>query len=785
MTSLYYDAPAGDWLEALPLGNGALGAMCWGGAAVARFDLNDETAWSGSIDSEARQGGVDGAQARELLAEARALIAAGRPVDAEAAVQRLQSAYTQAYLPFGTLEVRLPFEPTGDYRRSLDLAEAVHTVTSGTATSGAVARSAVVQRTIASHVHGVLMHIIDGLPTGALPGLELSSPLAIIGDNSGGDTGGTLLVRLPSDVAPGHETDYPPVSWDDAPGASLEGAIVTRVVAETTADGSHRAVVFLATGTTYSSPTSRPIGTADDVAASASARIDAAVTAGSDRVLADHIADHTALFARVSIDLGRQDTTTPSDVRIERAAAHPGGALAADPSLAALLFDYGRYLLISSSRAGGLPANLQGIWNDRMQPPWSSNYTTNINLQMNYWGADVANLAETAEPLVDFVEALAEAGRSTAQRLYAARGWVTHHNSDAWAYTAPVGGGHGDPSWAFWPLAGPWLVRHLADRIGFGDTELRRRAWPVMRGAAEFALDYMVRQPDGSWGTSPSTSPENRFVAANGGPASLGTSSTMDISLLRELFDTVVDAARALGIGDDPVALEAAARLSTLPAAPAITQGGLIREWCDDPAAVDPHHRHVSHLYGLYPGTEPFDAAHREAATRSLVDRGDDSTGWSLAWKLALWARLGRPDKVSDLLRLVFRPAATTTGPFAGGLYPNLFAAHPPFQIDGNLGFVAALAEALLQSHRGRIELLPAVPAELATGRVTGLVARPGILVDLEWRDGRLVEATLLSRKEPVVVCLRYRDRDVTRTVDRTHGIRITPTDFNESDTAA
>ena len=778
MASLGYDRPAATWLEALPLGNGALGAMCWGDATRPRFDLNDETAWSGSPHSEPSQGGVDDAEARVLLAEARRAIADGRPREAEPAVQGLQSAYTQAYLPLGSVTLAVPVPApagtTGRYRRSLDLSDAVHAVRSGV----------VSQRTVVSHVHGVLMHVIDGLPAGADVGLSLASPLAVIGG-----TGGDLLLRLPSDVAPGHETRYPPVSWGEEPGASLEGAIVARVVRETTGRGMPRTVVFVATGTTFTSPRSAPEGTAHDVAASASARIAAAVVAGSDRVLADHVADHRALFGRVSLDLGAHDTSTPSDVRIARAGAHPGGPLAADPALAALLFDYGRYLLIASSRAGGLPATLQGVWNDSMQPPWSSNYTTNINLQMNYWGADVANLAETAEPLVDFVEALADAGRATASRLYSARGWVAHHNSDAWAYTAPVGGGHGDPSWAFWPLAGPWLVHHLAERIAFcgtdaGAADFARRVWPVMRGAAEFGLDWMVRLPGGGWGTSPSTSPENQFVAADGATASLGVSSTMDLSLLRELFETVLRTAGSLGLADDAVAVEAGDRLAELPAAPPLGGDGGIREWSDDPAAVDPHHRHLSLLYALYPGTSEFDDAHRAAAAQTLVDRGDDSTGWSLAWKLALWARLGRPDKVSDLLRLVFRPAAEASGPFAGGLYPNLFAAHPPFQIDGNLGFVASLAEALLQSHGDRIELLPALPAELATGRVRGLIARPGVVVDIAWSGGRLVEAALLSRGAPAAVTLRYRGRDVTRVVDGTTGIRISASDFNESDTA-
>ncbi|KNC20213.1 hypothetical protein AC792_01715 [Arthrobacter sp. RIT-PI-e] len=759
MTILSYPAPATAWLEALPLGNGALGAMCWGDASAPRFDLNDETAWSGGPRSERLQRGPDTGTARDLVAGARAHLAGGRPIDAEAAVIALQSDYTQAFLPLGTLELRLPPGASpGTYRRVLDLDDAVHTVRSGPLT----------QRTVASCPHGVLMHVIDGLPPGAVVEVSLTSPLRAVGR-----TGGTLLLRLPSDVAPGHEPTRPPVSWSDVPGASLEAAVVTRTVRARTPEGGPRVVVVTATATADRGPPLAPAGTATDAAARASSRVVAAVLAGSDRVLAAHIEDYRRLADRVGLDLGPQDDDTPTDVRITRAAEHPEGPLAADPSLAALLFDVGRYLLVSSSRPGGLPATLQGIWNNSMQPPWSSNYTTNINLQMNYWSADVAQLPETAEPLLDLIESLSVAGRDTARRLYGARGWVVHHNSDAWAYSSPVGGGHGDPSWAFWPMAGPWLVRHLTERIRFGDRDLLPRAWPIIRGAAEFALDWMVElpAPEGGapvWGTSPSTSPENRFLLPDGRPASLGTSSTMDLSLLHELFRTVLDTAAALGCSSDPVVREVAERIDALPSVPPVGADGGIREWSDDPVAVDRRHRPLSPLYSLYPGSVPFDEEHRAAATRSLLDRGDDSTGWSLAWKLALWARLGRPDKVSDLLRLQFRPAGSVSGPFAGGLYPNLFAAHPPFQLDGNLGFVAALAETLVQSHEGRIALLPALPPELATGRVRGLLARPGVLVDLDWRNGELVTATLTARDTPLEVVVSYRGHILRRSVGTT-----------------
>lgn len=813
-SELTFSRPAGDWLEALPLGNGRLGAMCWGGLRSVRFDLNDETVWSGNPAREAEQRQQDEATDRYFLEKARASIAADRLPEATESVQRLQSDYAQAYLPLATLTIGLTAatdetatagddsggpQPPATYRRSLDLSSGLHVV------SQESAERRVVHSSVVSAPDGVLAHVIDGLdgaqrdddetrvtlslrsPLMTLPTLERDALAAPDGWQQS-----VLLVRAPRDVAPTHEPAFAAATWTDREGDSVEAAVVVRARSR-----SGRVVVFAATETTAEIPASgggmRLRGTVAQAAARASARLDEAVRLGADAVLERAQDDHRSLLGRMHLELGyASDRAKPLDTagRLREAYDAPDGPLASDPGLVALLVNYGRYLLVASSRPGGLPATLQGIWNDSMQPPWSSAYTLNINLQMNYWAAESANLTETAAPLLRFIEALSIGGAQDTARRLAASGWAAHHNSDAWAYSSPVGAGHGDPSWAFWPMAGPWLVRHLWEHELFGGADpdfLRATAWPVIRGAAHFAAGWMHERRDGSWETSPSTSPENTFRGTDGEVASLSSSTELDTQLLRDVFRITLHAAERLGIGvdDDDIVGLAAARAVVLPSEPRITADGTIAEWSIDAPAVDAHHRHVSPLYAVFPGDERASDAVSVAAAEFLERRGDDSSGWSLAWKAALWARLKRPDKVSDLLALLFRDAGDATGPWSGGLYPNLFTAHPPFQIDGNLGFIAAVVEALLQSHAGIIDVLPAVPAELASGRVSGLIARPGIVVDIDWRHGDLVAIELRARHDrvPVEHTVSYRGTRRTVRLSPHHSIRLTAHDFTESGT--
>ncbi len=788
---LEFDAPAEAWTEALPLGNGRLGAMCFGGIGVDRFSINDDTAWSGSLARQYVGGAVSAEVARDALKRARSAVRAGDYPAADAAVRHLQQRYSQAFLPFARLEIEAQRSdghaalsgPSIGYRRRLDLDRAIHRV------SWQDGGCLVIRDAFVSAPHDVL--VVRTRMSGS-PKLDLvarfETPLRIISRRL---INGALVweLQLPSDVAPTHEHVNPPISYSDGQHDAVRGVIAARWVHdglatdspnELRASGAGQVVLYLATATTFTALGKDPRGGVEEARARALDTLDRAIALGHATVAADHERDHRRLYDRVELKFegrGNNGSTTPW--RLARAFADRQHPLAGDPSLAALLFHYGRYLLISSSRPGTLPANLQGLWNDELPPPWSSNYTLNVNTEMNYWPAESTNLAECHEPLFELVEALVQPGTEMASRLYGAEGWAAHHNSDAWAFVSPVGRGEGNPAWAFWPMAGLWLVRHFWEHLDHGASDkFAERAWPTVRGAVEFALRWAEWQPDGSFATPLATSPENEFDAPTGGTAAVARASTMDVELMRDAFSIIGRLARRLGREDDAVSRAAADALPRLPRLP-ITEEGTICDWLDDLVAHDPHHRHLSPLYGLYPGDHSLDDRELAAARATLDARGDDSSGWSLVWKMCLRARLGQPEKVADLLALVFRDADAAHRAWAGGLYPNLFAAHPPFQIDGNLGYVAGIVECLVQSHDGRITLLPSLPAILGSGSVRGLVVRPGVEIEMKWCDGALASTTLTSHDTTTLV-VRYRGIEVRVDARANEPVALSTNDFTE-----
>jgi alpha-L-fucosidase 2 len=763
---LRYGRPSAGWLDGLPLGNGRTGAMVLAAADRLHLQLNDGTAWSGGVGSAARRGTLPAEEAARARAEAAALWDQGRIVDAERALSALQQDYVQAYLPFADLVLRID-RSAAPVERRLRLRDGEHLVTAG------VLR----HHTFLSAPDGLLVHLLTSDDLVDLD-LSLTTPLGAPELTVDAD-GAVLRMTLPADVAPGHEPDEPALTWQVDGVTPLTGAVAlswwhdgTRVA---TADGVRltgvrRLELRLATATTFDRIGGCPPGVAAD---RATAVLAATASATWSELRERHLADHRGLMDRFGLSLGipRPDSGTDTDLRVRHAERHPDGPLAGDPDLLALLADYGRYLLIAASRPGGLPATLQGLWNDDLRPPWSSAYTLNINTEMNYWPAGPTGLAETAEPLLELAEALAVHGADTARRLYGARGWVAHHNTDAWANTRPTAG---DASWALWPMGGVWLVRQLDElrRLGVVDDAWRARLWPLAVGAVQGALDLLTERPDGTLASWPSTSPENRFDTPRG-PASLTRGSGMDRALLHELAATVRGLATELG-ESHPVLAELDAALPRIPG-PVVADDGTVREWDGPRVEVEPEHRHVSALVFAYPGEGPGE--HAEAVAATLDRRGDDSTGWSVAWKAALWARLGDGERAGRVLGLALRaawgdddpepagpsgPASEARGPHAGGVYRNLFAAHPPFQIDGNLGLTAAVAELLVSGVDGTIRLLPALPAALAeAGEVHGLIVHPGVAVALQWTAGvpRAVELTALSARSAGPREVRWRHR--------------------------